>query len=66
MVAAVVVCTRVIVMPSGRQIGPTDARSSPAQVADPADGYTSPMLWTVFIILGIIAFVLIILGRRRV
>jgi len=24
------------------------------------------MLWTVFIILGIIAFVLIILGRRRV
>jgi hypothetical protein len=29
-------------------------------------GNRCDMLWTVFIILGIIAFVLIILGRRRV
>jgi hypothetical protein len=29
-------------------------------------GNAGSMLWTVFIILGIIAFVLIILGRRRV
>jgi hypothetical protein len=31
-----------------------------------AAGYTARMLWTVFIILGIIAFALIILGRRSV
>jgi hypothetical protein len=29
-------------------------------------GHTEAMLWTLFIILGIIAFVLIIVGRRRV
>jgi hypothetical protein len=33
-------------------------------LAEPGTGVA--MLWTVFIILGIIAFVLIILGRRRV
>jgi hypothetical protein len=33
-------------------------------LAGPGTGVA--MLWTVFIILGIIAFVLIILGRRRV
>ena len=37
-----------------------------AQVGDRSNGYTCGMLWTVFIILGIIAFALIILGRRRV
>ena len=32
-----------------------------------ATGIRSPMnLWTIFLILGIIAFVLIIVGRRRV
>jgi hypothetical protein len=30
------------------------------------EGYGCRMLWTIFIILGIIAFVLIILGARRV
>jgi hypothetical protein len=29
-------------------------------------GSRPPMLWTVFLILGIIAFALIIMGRRRV
>ena len=29
-------------------------------------GTSGAMLWTVFIILGIIAFILIIVGRRRV
>jgi hypothetical protein len=28
------------------------------------EGYRAPMLWTIFIILGIVAFALIILGRR--
>jgi hypothetical protein len=29
-------------------------------------GIALPMLWTIFIILGIIAFLLIILGARRI
>jgi len=30
-----------------------------------AKGHHGIMLWTIFVILGIIAFVLIIMGRRR-
>jgi hypothetical protein len=29
-------------------------------------GHSEAMLWTIFVILGIIAFALIIMGRRRV
>jgi hypothetical protein len=37
----------------------------PAQGFDQGrGGYPGPMLWTIFIILGIIAFALVILGRR--
>lgn len=48
---------------------PTGHRVSPSSDADPwfaapLGGYRSDMLWTILIILAIIALVLFILGRR--